>query len=97
MLNTIKFTGGKRTFLTVRIIPVLQPFPTAMARAKTPTPQGGPVSLGILACPKWPLLGPGHPPHSFLCTLPPSIAQNDIVLLVIDPPASASCVVGSEG
>lgn len=52
MLNTVDFTGGKRTFLTVRTIPALQPFPTAMARAKTPTLQREPISPGILACPK---------------------------------------------
>lgn len=86
MLNTVDFTGGKRTFLTVRTISSLQPFPTAMARAKTPTPQREPISPGILACPKRPLLGSGLPPHPFLCSLPPSIAQNDLVLFVIDPP-----------
>lgn len=86
MLNTVDFTGGKRTFLTVRTIPALQPFPTAMARAKTPTLQREPISPGILACPKRPLLGPGLPPHPFLCSLPPSIAQNDLVLFVTDPP-----------
>lgn len=48
MLNTVDFTGGKRTFLTVRTIPSLQPFPTAMARAKTPTPQREPISPGGL-------------------------------------------------
>lgn len=86
MLNTVDFTGGKRTFLTVGTIPALQPFPTAMARAKTPTPHRGPISPGILACPKRLLLGSGLPPHPFLCSLPPSIAQNDLVLFVTDPP-----------